>query len=382
MSTAMKILQVCSADGLGGGERHVIDLSAALLERGHEVHMAVRYDSPLIKEMEGLPVVWHEMSLRNALDVISAQRLADVIRGSSIDVMHAHVARDYTFCGIAARMTRPVRFFITRHHFNPIRSNPVYAWTIGEARNLIAVSESVREKLHDAFPSLQDRIVVLPNWIDASLCGRVSKEVARARLGASRRIVVGIVGQLTQLKRQDLFIQAASHMIKDRLWADADFLIVGDPGPSDGEYANHLVELVYKLGIGSQVRFTGYVHNLRELLAGFDVIVAPSDDEAFSIALVEAMAAGCACIAAKVGGMAEIIENDITGLFIERNNLWSLVSAMSRLMTEKNLREKLGSLAQASVTERFDRDRVVERIERLYMSDESESGIVIKRKRS
>ena len=177
----MKILQVCSAENLGGGEHHVIDLSAALIERGHELHLAVRPGSPLIEEMAGLPVTWHEMSLRNAMDVISAQRIADVVREHSIDVLHAHVARDYVFCGIAARMARPVRFFLTRHHFNPIKSNPVYAWTIDEARNLIAVSESVRETLVEAFPSFAERIVVIPNWIDAGECGRLTREVARAR---------------------------------------------------------------------------------------------------------------------------------------------------------------------------------------------------------
>src|SRR5262245_34339895 len=379
MGTLIKILQVCSAESLGGGERHVMDLTAALIERGHELHLAVRPGSPLIEEMEGLPVNWHEMSLRNALDVISAHTLAELIREHSIDVLHAHVARDYTFCGIAARMTRPVRFFITRHHFNPVKPNPVSVWTMAEARNLIAVSDSVREKLIESFPSLEDRIVVLPNWIDAGECGRLSKEVARARLGVSRRIAVGIIGRLTKIKRQDLFIQAASHLIKERLWSDADFLIVGDPGQGDADYANHLVELVFKLGVGDQVRFTGYISNIRELLSGFDVIVAPSDDEAFSISLVEAMAAGCACVATRVGRMAEIIENEITGLFAERDNLWSLVAAMSRLMSEKQLREKMGNLAQASVIERFDRDRVIDCVERLYLSDEAEKKIAIKK---
>ncbi len=383
----MKILQVCSAESLGGGERHVMDLAASLIERGHELHLAVRPGSPLIEEMSGLPVVWHEMSLRNAMDVISAGALASVIRERGIDVMHAHVARDYSFCGIAARMARPVRFFITRHHFNPIKSNPVYAWTIGEARNLIAVSESVRGRLLDAFPAFEDRIVVVPNWIDAGECGRLGRDLARARLGLTRRLAVAIIGQLTHLKRQDLFIQAASHLIKERLWADADFVIVGEPGPDDRpndrkddqDYANQLVEMVFKFGVGNQVQFTGYIPNLRELLSAFDVVVAPSDDEAFSLALVEAMAAGCACVATRVGGMAEIIENEITGLFAERDNLWSLVAAMSRLMTDKPLREKLGSLAQASVIERFDRERVIDRIERLYIAEEVEKAIVIKR---
>jgi glycosyltransferase involved in cell wall biosynthesis len=372
----MKILQVCSAESLGGGERHVIDLARAMIERGHELHLAVRRDSPLIGVLADYPIQWYELGLRNALDVISAQGLANVIRKNRIDVLHAHVARDYTCCGIAARMARkmgrPVRFFITRHHFNPIKSNPVYAWTIGEARALIAVSDSVREQLVAAFPDFVDRIVVIPNWIDADGCGRLSREEARAQLGVTKRLAVGVVGQITALKRQDLFIQAAAHLIKERHWTDADFLIVGEPGPGDERYAELLQEMVSDLGVEGRVRFTGYVEDLPAHLAGFDIIAAPSDNEAFSLALVEAMAAGCAVVATRVGGMAEIVEDGITGALVERDNVWSLVGGLSRLLTDKQLREKIGSIARASVIERFDRRSVIDRIERLYLSDNPE----------
>jgi glycosyltransferase involved in cell wall biosynthesis len=368
----MKILQVCSADSLGGGERHVIDLTRALIERGHELHLAVRRDSPLIEVLADYPIHWYELGLRNALDVISAHGIANVIRKNRIDILHAHVARDYTYCGIAARiaarMGNQVGYFITRHHFNPIKSNPIYSWTIGEARALIAVSESVRENLIAAFPDLADRVVVIPNWIDANGLHRLSREVARARLGVTKRLAVGIIGQITPLKRQDLFIKAAAHLIKDRYWNDAEFLIVGEPGPDDEDYAEQLRQMAHKLRVGNQVRFTGYIEDLPTLLTGFDIITAPSDNEAFSLALIEAMTAGCAVVATRVGGMAEIVEDGITGLLIPPDDAWSLIAALSRLLTDKRLREKIGGLARASVIERFDRQNVIDRIEKLYLN--------------
>ncbi len=376
MTNRMKILQVCSADSLGGGERHVIDLARAMIERGHELHLAVRSDSPLFNALADYPIHWYELGLRNALDVISASGLANVIRKNRIDVIHAHVGRDYTCCGVASRMAHsmqiPVRFFITRHHFNPIRSNPIYAWTIAEARALIAVSDSVREQLVAAFPGFTDRIVVIPNWIDAEGCGRLSREEARARLGIRKRLAVGVVGRITPLKRQDLFIKAASHMIKDRHWTDADFLVVGEPGPGDENYAEVLRQIIADLHVEGQVRLTGYVEDLPAHLAAFDIIAAPSENEAFSLALTEAMASGCAVVASRAGGMAEIIEDGITGLFIERNDLWSLISGLSRLLTDKPLREKLGSLARASVSDRFGRRSVIDQIERLYLNESPE----------
>ena len=124
--------------------------------------------------------------------------------------------------------------------------------------------------------------------------------------------------------------------------------------------------------ISNQVRFTGYVEDLPALLTGFDIIAAPSDNEAFSLALVEAMASGCAVVATRVGGMAEIVEDGITGLLVERDNSWALIAALSRLLTDKRLREKIGSVARASVIERFDRRSVIDRIERLYLNDNLE----------
>lgn len=379
MAAPMKILQVCSAESLGGGERHVMDLTRALIARGHQLHLAVRPGSPLCDELASEPVTWYELGLRNALDVISAHALASVICSERIDVLHAHVGRDYTFCGIAARLARklgqPVRFFITRHHFNPIKTNPVYAWTMTEARALIAVSDSVRERLVAAFPQLVERIVVIPNWVDTTASERQDKAAARERLGITRRMAVGIIGQITPLKRQDLFIKAAAHLIKERHWTDADFLIVGEPGPDDEGYAEVLREMIDELKVGGQVRFTGYVEDLPAQLVAFDIVAAPSDNEAFSLALVEAMAAGCAVIASRAGGMAEIVEDGITGLFVEPGNEWALLAAMSRLLTDKALREKLGHIARASVIERFDRAHVIERIERLYLNSGLETEL-------
>ncbi|HMV48321.1 MAG TPA: glycosyltransferase family 4 protein [Blastocatellia bacterium] len=383
----MKILQVCSAESLGGGERHVIDLTRALIERGHDLHLAVRPGSPLRDELPHAAIKWHELSLRNALDVISARALASIIRQHNIDVMHAHVGRDYTFCGIAARMAnrngnqaRSLRFFITRHHFYPIKSNPVYAWTLGEARALIAVSDSVREQLVDAFPKYADRVVVVPNWIDAQSNSLLGRNAAREAFGLHRRWAVAVIGQLTPLKQQEMFVSAAAKLIKDRHWTDADFLVIGQPGSKEEDvaYANRLCELVNTLGLEERIRFTGFVSELPAKLPAFDVVVVPSQNEAFSLALIEAMAAGCAVIASRVGGMAEIIEHEVTGLFLDRNDDTSLLAAMSRLLTDNHLRQKMGSLAQASVTERFEREHVIDRIEKLYQMNSEPAMEIVK----
>ncbi|MCA1603527.1 MAG: glycosyltransferase, partial [Acidobacteria bacterium] len=92
----MRILHISSAQAFGGGERHLADLANALATRGHDVFAVVRPDSPLIAELTGLPAQnLVPLPLRNALDASSAGRLASFVRKQKIELVHAHMARDY-----------------------------------------------------------------------------------------------------------------------------------------------------------------------------------------------------------------------------------------------------------------------------------------------
>jgi len=105
----MRILQICSARTLGGGERHLADLANGLARRGHEVHAALVPNSPLQGELAELPAEnFIELPLRNSLDVASALKLAQFVRRHQIEIVHAHLARDYplTMKRICRAMTR------------------------------------------------------------------------------------------------------------------------------------------------------------------------------------------------------------------------------------------------------------------------------------
>ncbi len=354
---------------MGGGERHVADLTRALIERGHELHLAVRPRSPLRQALPGLPVTWHEMGLQNSLDLVSAYQLRAIIRAAQIDVLHAHVGRDYVVCGLAAKRS-PVRLFITRHHYNSIRSNALYERAMADVQRMIAVSESVSGELKSAFPRLTDRVAVIPNWINLRDCGSVSREAARRALGLTRPLAVAVIGQITPLKRQDLFLRAAAKLIKDQPMAHVELVIAGEVQPEDGEYSGELRLLIRQHEISDQVRFTGWVENLPPLLTAFDVVVVPSENEAFSLALAEAMAAGCAVMAARVGGMAEMIDDGTTGLLFAPDDEAALVAGLQRLIASEHLRQQMGHAARQSVSDRFEREQVISRIEELYLAAE------------
>ncbi len=121
----MNILQVCSAHEIGGGERHLVDLTNGLTERGHAVYIAVIPDSPLISELSSLAKNHIlELRMRNALHLSSGLKLARIAREHSIDIIHAHVARDYPLAALASLGSGNTPYVLTRHVLFPLKRCP------------------------------------------------------------------------------------------------------------------------------------------------------------------------------------------------------------------------------------------------------------------
>src|SRR4030095_16770643 len=110
----------CSASEMGGGEVHVADLVRGLTARGDAIYLAVRPDSPLRSSLAGVIASWHEMPLRNSLDLQSARAIAGLVDTHGIDIVHAHMGRDYLGAALACKQTNRARLVLTRHHYLPL----------------------------------------------------------------------------------------------------------------------------------------------------------------------------------------------------------------------------------------------------------------------
>ena len=111
----MRILQICSARQIGGGERHLADLANGSARRGHDVFAALIPSSPLLSELTSVPkqnIV--QVPMRSVLNVSSALKLARFASENRIQIIHAHVARDYPLAALVARRSS-AHLILTRH---------------------------------------------------------------------------------------------------------------------------------------------------------------------------------------------------------------------------------------------------------------------------
>jgi glycosyltransferase involved in cell wall biosynthesis len=117
---------------------------------------------------------------------------------------------------------------------------------------------------------------------------------------------------------------------------------------------------------GPRVSFHGQRADVAELLAGFDVFVLPSNTEGMSIALLEAMAAGCPIVVTAVGGNVDLIHHLQTGLVVPPNDEAALRAAIGRLLADRALAARLGAAARAAVEKHHSVKTVTERYEELW----------------
>jgi len=365
----MRILQVCSAEGIGGGEVHVADLSLGLLERGIEVEMAVRPTSKLPEYVarrnhaRAADLVWHQLPFRNAMDLSSVRGLAAVLTKRSIDVVHAHVARDYPVAALAASPGKRAALVITRHHYLPLKGNIVYRRMLANAR-IIAVSESVRKTVIESLGCSPSRVHRISNWVDLSRHVTPRQRGAeRHAFGITKRVAVALIGQITPLKGQDEFVKAAAQICAGR--SDVEFLIAGLDAEPGAPFESRLRREVREFGIGESVRFLGQVEDLTGLLAAVDAVIVPSWNEAFSLVTAEAMAAGRAVVASRTGALEELVTDQKTGLLVPPRDPAALATAIVRLAEDPSLVEFLGNNAKIAA-ERFSRDHSIDSVVNVY----------------
>ncbi|HEX8353462.1 MAG TPA: glycosyltransferase, partial [Pyrinomonadaceae bacterium] len=242
----MRILQVSSARAFGGGERHLADLARGLALRGHELFVALAEGSPLRERLpflDGRNVF--TLPLRNALDAFSALKLARLARELEADVIHAHVARDYTLAAFAARRAPRARLVLTRHVLFPL--SRAHRLALSNVSRVIAVSGAVERALRAQKIFAGDKIRVVENGVDLARFARARAEFESGRDEAGGApLRVGIVGELSALKGQEDFVRAAA-AVAARLGERVEFVVAGEDASPGRPYRARVERLVSEL---------------------------------------------------------------------------------------------------------------------------------------
>ncbi|HEX2712596.1 MAG TPA: glycosyltransferase family 4 protein, partial [Candidatus Acidoferrales bacterium] len=174
--------------------------------------------------------------------------------------------------------------------------------------------------------------------------------------------VVCTVGNIRPVKGLDVYIRAAAQVC--RVFPRAVFLIVGYR--DDEAHARELERLVRELDLSENVRFVGGREEVHPLLKLSDAFCLLSRSEGFSIALLEAMACGLPCVATRVGGNAEALEEGRSGFLVEAEDAQAAAERILWLLRDSERSGKMGAAGRKVVETRFTVEVMVQNLVHVY----------------
>lgn len=367
----MKLLYLMTEPfGVGGVQSDLLTLTEDLTARGHDVYVGTT-PGVLLGELEqkGARFVNVDLHYRGPGGLArAAAALRRLVREEAIDLVAPQSVRSTIATWAALRLAagggEPGRVPVVTTIHN-IHSPVHFRW-----------AGHVLQRCCDfvIFESRYERDRLLASGLDAAKSAIIHSGIdtdrfrprpldpglaARYGIDPARHRVFGIVARLSEEKGHRYLLEAFARVHRER--PDTRLLVVGD-GPLLGEERAR----AGALGLEGAVVFTGLQRDVPGHLALLDVFVLSSTRESFPLAAREAMAAGKAVIAPRIGGCPEVVDDGVTGHLFEAGDVAALAACLRRVL-EGDAAERLGRAARERVERLFSRRSWVDGDERVYL---------------
>jgi len=353
MNRPLHVAHVVLSLDVGGLERIVLDLVREGMALGSRVTVVcVEREGVLAHDARSLGARVVSIGKPPGLRPKTYERLRAVFRELQSNVVHTHQVTALFYAGRAARRAGVPLVVHTehgKHYAARFLTRMQGRLAARNARRFFCVSDDLAKEVERCRIVPKDKIFVVRNGIETA---RFAKSAERTELRRSLSFphaaaVIGTVGRLSDVKRQDVLLRGFAQVRK--VMPEARLLLVGD-GPMRGS----LEALAIELGIGSSVHFAGYQADPQRFLQAMDAFALTSRSEGMPLAVLEAWAAGVPVIASRVGGLPEMIEKGKTGLLFDFPDAGQLAKGLVRILCEPGLAAGLRETARQHVQTRFD----------------------------
>ncbi|MEM3623037.1 MAG: glycosyltransferase family 4 protein [Candidatus Bathyarchaeia archaeon] len=371
---------------IGGISPHVYYLSRNLAKNGVKVYVVTCDfpEAPQHEVVDGVEVfridsyknpspdfaTW--VYLMNVNMQKEAAALVNSI-GGNVDIFHAH---DWLVAnaGIGLKHVFRKPLLTTIHSTEIGRRNGIHfdyermiheteAWLTYEAWRVICCSDYMVSHVKWAFGLPTDKLVMIPNGVDAEVYTRIEQHDLssfRGKFALPEEKIVLFVGRLVYEKGVHVLVNAVPKVLEK---VNAKFIIVGN-----GYMKEQLSSIVKNMGLAHKVQFTGFVDDetLKKLQKCADVSVVPSLFEPFGIVALEAMAAKSPVVVSDTGGLSEIVEHDVTGVKVYANNPESLAWGITKVLLDENFANLIKTNAYKKVQEKYNWNKIAQETKANY----------------
>lgn len=374
MTASLNIGIVCFPS-IGGSGVVAAEQAAGLAARGHHVHL-LSCGKPLRPLPHSERLTFHEVVVPHyplfehaPYTLALANKLAEVSRAHRLDVLHVHYAVPHATSAFLARQllgTDAPRLITSLHGTDVTRTgaDPAYrevtAFAVAASDGVTVPSDFLRRQAYELLKLLaQTPIEVLPNFVDAA---RFSPAPERDRRrfdwmfpDAGDGPVLFHVSTFRPVKRTGDLLEVLARV---RRTLPAKLVLVGD-GPARAGAQQKASEL----GLDPYVRFLGRRDDFVDDLRHADGFLLPSESESFGVAALEALSAGVPVFAYRVGGLPEVVTDEV-GRLVSPLDVDALADAVVSVTHDPAQVAAMGARARARVLEHFQQAPALDRYER------------------
>jgi glycosyltransferase involved in cell wall biosynthesis len=361
----LRVLTLVDKPTVTGGAERLAAVVAMKLDpaRFESVLCASRQtDEPLLdRELEEAGIGVLALGRRSTLDLLAWRPLVSLLR-DGVDVVHTHMFGSNVWGTVLGRLSG-VPVVVAHEHTWSFQGRPLRRFLDRElvarwADVFVAVSGEDRRKMIEVEGVDPAKIRLIPNGIPSPANGAGAD--VRTELGIEPGApVLGVVCELRAQKALEVLFEAAALLLVE--FPTLKLLVVGD-GPERAR----LEEGARRLGVADTVLFLGIRRDVPAVLTAVDVAVLSSDYEGSPLSVMEYMAAAKPVVSTRVGGVPELVQEDVHGLLVDPRDPEALAEAVARLLRDPALAKRLGAEGRKRQQREFSLEAMVGRIEDLY----------------
>ncbi|MBK7228041.1 MAG: glycosyltransferase family 4 protein [Ignavibacteriales bacterium] len=369
----MNILELCFSTAWGGLEIYINTFVNEFRQRNHNIIGVVRLNSKLEEEFRRNNVEYISVNPKlKYLDFITAFEIKTKLHKKRVDIIHVHESKDLSTAILLKKLLKTPKIVFSQQMDSRYNKKDLFhRWIYKNIDQVVCMTENMKLNHLAHTPVKESQISTIYNGIDLKKFNSIStidkSDLLLQNNIKSDKIIIGTVGRLDSLKNQELLIDAAAILINDKK-LNLHFLIIGDETESiTGKgYKRKLIEKSQQYGIEESISFIGFTKNIENYFDIMDIFVLPTDKESFGYVLIEAMAKGKPVIATNQGGPKEIIVENRNGYLIEPKNFIELSEKLSSLISDQELRIKMGQESKIITNEKFDVNVTIDNYIRLF----------------
>jgi glycosyltransferase involved in cell wall biosynthesis len=362
-AASMKVLHLQRIGGIGGSERHVLELLPALRERGVDARFLGLDDTsaapqPFYDTLAARDVPFERLDCPRDLDPGLARRTSASVRRYRPDLVHTHLVHADVYGGLAAIRSR-ARLVSTKHNDDPFRSGRA---RYGErlltrrADRVICITAALERFSRDVVGLPADKLRVVHYGLDSP--PEPWGPPGGPELAPETPVLLAIC-RLVEQKGVDVAIDALAQVREQH--PETHLVVLGE-----GPLRDALAARAEEVGVADAVSLPGRVGDVAWWLRRAAVLVHPARWEGFGLALLEAMLSARPVVASAVSSIPEIVADGETGRLVSVDDPFALADALVDLLDHPARAAAMGEAGLALARTEFSVDRMAERTVGVY----------------